>query len=175
MKTVTLKKDTTATKISNLNQKRNVKELDAEIDAYYRKLKSLRCKYGNSLNVCPNEAKYLLSGHCTELIDVISIRERKYTEDDDNNFNKQPHEYLAKIYGAVAANKSDGRYCYIYLHFEWFVIKCWNLKSAYDLIPTFKECCEVNDKIDKLYKERSKIYKREKRLSQNSTLASKTA
>lgn len=173
MKTVTLKKNTTAK--CNLNPKKTAKELDVEINAYYRKLRSLRCRFDNSLNVSPNEANYLLSGHCTELIDMISVRDRKYTEEDDKKLNDSPHDYYAKIYGVVAANQSKGRYCYIYLHFERFVIKCWCLEAAYSLIPTLKECCKLSDKISKLLDERKISYKREKKLKQKSISATKSA
>jgi hypothetical protein len=92
-------------------------DTNKELIALNRKItgawKSL--SYG-SLWVQEKEVEYLMSGRSTELIERIK-------------FYSKPVD----IYGAVAANRDNGRYVWIYVYFDHHLWKCHNLNAAFDL------------------------------------------
>lgn len=134
----------------------------------YKKYKLLRKNFRSYLDIQPNEAKYLMSGYCTELVDEITIVYRKYTEKDDKKFNDSPHLYKAKIYGVRAKDNSSGRYCFIYIYFRYYLIKCNSLDAAYELIPIIKEQNILNDKIIALEHKSYELYRKQKKIASES-------
>lgn len=89
---------------------------------------SLRSNTFNSaLWVHENEAKYLMSGLATELIEQYHIP-RVYDS-----------EAWAKIYGVVASDKEKGRYVWLYLHYGYHLWRCQRLQDAFELIEKLKE------------------------------------
>ncbi|GAA4460346.1 hypothetical protein GCM10023093_02820 [Nemorincola caseinilytica] len=79
------------------------------------------------------EAKYLLDGHATELIQKI-----KLPLIYDKNASLE-------IYGMIAANQSNGRYVWIYLYYWNKIWKCNNLESAFEFINKYREYYKLHE------------------------------
>ena len=84
------------------------------------------------------EAEYLLCGYASELIDKIWL----------------PCVYetnaYSQIHGVVAADRSEGRYVWIYVFYRHHIWKCYNIRFAYELIEKIKEYNKLEEQKNKL-------------------------
>lgn len=103
----------------------------------------------NQLFVMEQEALYLMKGYATELIDKVFL------------LNKNRAATFAKIFGVEAKDQSNGRYLWIYMFYNNSLYKCYDLRSAYEIIDDLKVFNDLDRKIDKLSK---KIAAKEKLL-----------
>lgn len=110
--------------------------LEMKIRSLWRSISSNNCLWISG----ESEAKYLLNGHATELIQkswLPCFYER---------------EAYSKIYGVIATDNSDGRYGWIYLHYRNHIWKCCNIRQAFEIEDKLKKHNEVEEKKYRLRK-----------------------
>jgi hypothetical protein len=111
------------------------KELEKQKTALWKALTN----NDNCMFLNESEAMYLMKGQATDLIDLIHVKSLY-------NVNE------IKIFGVQAADKTKGKYVWIYLYHRYRLIKCKNLMDAYDKVRLINENNELEIKIDKLEK-----------------------
>jgi hypothetical protein len=118
--------------------------LERKTRGLWRSISSNKCLWISG----EQEAKYLLSGHATELIQstwLTCVYER---------------DASSKIYGIVAADKSNGRYVWVYLYYRHHIWKC----------NTIRQALEIEDKIKKHNELEMKKCRLSRRLEANKKL-----
>lgn len=111
--------------------------------------------YSNSIWISgEREANYLMSGHATELLDTISL---SFSDSEK-----------ARVYGVVAADRSKGRYVWIYLFCFHHLWHCHSISDAYKIVEKIKAYRELQMKENKLFNkmllERRKELKRKENI-----------
>jgi|GEM_PF-4526566 len=110
--------------------------LERKIRGLWRSISSNNCLWISG----EAEAKYLINGHATELIQrswLPCIYER---------------ESFSKIYGVIAADNSNGRYVWVYLYYRNHIWKCHNIRKAFEIEDKIKKHNEVEVKRYRLSK-----------------------
>ena len=113
--------------------KANLKTLERKISGQWQHFMNR-----GTIPVSDEEAKYLMSGYSTELIESPWLL---YNSDS-----------RAKIYGVVAANKQFGRYAWIYLHYSCRLWKCHSLEYAYEILERLKHFLALQKEQEELEK-----------------------
>lgn len=112
-----------------------IKELEKQKTTIWKALTD----HNNCLFLNENEAMYLMKGHATDLIDLIEVK-------SVYNINE------IKIFGVQAADKTRGKYVWVYLYHRHRLIKCRNLTDAYAKVRLINENNELEFKILRLEK-----------------------
>ncbi|MGL2965865.1 hypothetical protein [Flavobacterium sp. XGLA_31] len=113
---------------------------DPELDKLEREARAIT-RYldsSNCLACSENEATYLMSGHATELIDKVVIHATF------------PENKCVKIYGVVAKERVNGRYCWVYAHYDYRLWKCHSIPYAYEIAQKVRERVKIEQKIHRL-------------------------
>lgn len=118
--------------------------LQRKVIGSWRSITSNNCLWVSN----DREAEYLISGHATELIEKIWLP------------CVYDNETYLKIYGVVAADRSEGRYVWIYVHYRHHIWKAHSIRHAY----------EIENKIKHHNKLEQKKYRMQRRLESRQKL-----
>lgn len=123
------------------------------------KLEKKLFKNAYCIIIPPKEAKYLMGGSVTEMIESQFVKLTHREGDYEDLTEDQEEERKAFIYGVRAENEKYGRYVWLYVRHDYHLWRCYGIERAIEIIKDLRDYDEICYLIEVEEEKKSKVVK----------------